>query len=184
MPDNCAEEQETQHYLGASHGFGPVRDSEYVYLAIFDSTPRDGDRVAADSFENKHLKRDGQSVSRASHTTRRIFDDYVVRAGSNPKGRLDGVSSALAGAIRALQSKITLNSSEVLARSFCVLDFVLRGDYDSHATIHYGERTSAGLSEKQIKTIRTKACLELAEVFGQILPDAEVTFAGEPNASC
>src|ERR1700690_1432335 len=102
----CAEEQVTQHYLGASHGFGPLRDSEYVYLAIFESTPRDGDRVAADCFENNHLKKDGQSVSRASYTTRKVFDDSVVRSGANPRGKLDGVSSALVSAIRALQSKI------------------------------------------------------------------------------
>ena len=105
-----------------------------------------------------------------------------VRAGNNAKGTLDGVSSALVGSIRALQSKIGLNSSQVRVRSFCVLDYVLRGDYDSHATIHYGERTSTGLSEKQIKTIRAAARLELAEVFGPISPDAQVAFAAEPAA--
>jgi hypothetical protein len=175
----CAEEKETQHYLGDSQGFGPVDDSEYIYFAVFEKTPRDGDRLSADSFDNKALKRSGQSVSRASHTSRKVFDNDVVRTGANPKGALQGVATALVGTIRSLRSRVKLNSTEISVRAFCVLDHVLSGDYDSHATIQYGVRTSDGLSENQISKIRTKARLDLADVFGPILSDADVSFAAD-----
>lgn len=183
----CAEENQTQHHLGARHGFGPVQSSEYIYFAVFDQTSVDGDRLAADSFENKALKKDGQSVSRASFTTRKVFDDCVVKPNGNPKGGLTGVAAALVESVRTLQSRLKLNSSELAVRSFCVLDHVLQGDYDSHATINFGERTtshdacgeSVTLSQGQIKAIRETARLELADVFGPIRPVDEIDFAQE-----
>ena len=176
MPE-CQEESETQHYL-AGHGFGPVQNAEYVYFAVFEKTKRDGVRLAANSFDNKHLKKDGQSVCRASFITMTTFAEYVVRGGTNPKGALTGVSAALVGAIRTLQSKVILNSSERQVRLFCVLDHVLPGDYDSHATMSYGEGTSqGGLSESQINKIRSKARLDLADVFGPIVGQNELPFA-------
>src|SRR5262245_19822018 len=99
----CSEEKDTQHYLGDAHGFGPVQDPEYVYFAVFEKTPHDGDRLSADSFENKALKGDGQSVSRALYATRKVFEDNVVRACANPKGSLQGVAAAPVAGIRALQ---------------------------------------------------------------------------------
>jgi hypothetical protein len=101
----------------------------------------------------------------------------VVRAGTNPRGGLEGVSAALVSVVRGLRSKVKLNNSEEVVRSFCVLDYVLEGDYDSHATIHYGERTSDGLSQKQISTIRTAAQLDLADAFGPILSVIDIEFA-------
>ncbi|MDH6261556.1 hypothetical protein [Bradyrhizobium sp. BR13661] len=177
----CDEEQKTQHHRGPGNGFGPVQDEEIIYFAVFEQTPVDGGKLALDSFDSKSMKRDGQSVSRASFTTRAVFDQDVVKAGANPKGEIKGVSSALVQKVRSLQSPIKLNASEVSVRSFCVLDHVLPGDYDSHATICFGERTTSHgavvLSQGQIKSIRQAARLELADAFGPIRPIDDVEFA-------
>jgi hypothetical protein len=174
MPE-CAEETTTQHHLGAGHGFGPVQNDEYVYFAVFDQTQRDGSLLSADSFDNKQLKKDGLSVSRASHITLAVFNDDVVRAGSNPKGALVGISRALTGAIRSLTSRIQLNSSDVSVRSFCVLDSVQPGDYDAHATLNYGE-FPPGVSEGKIGAIRSRARMDLADVFSSIEGQEEFSF--------
>jgi hypothetical protein len=172
----CSEEAETQHHLGTGHGFGPVLNSEYVYFAVFEFTKCDGNSLAADSFENKQLKKGGQSVCRASHTSRGEFDEQVVREGSNPKGKLKGVSAALVEQIRRIQSTIVLNSVSETVRSVCVLDYVLAEDYPSHATLNYGERTSEGLSESQAGKIRSRVRLDLADAFGPIEHVDQVNF--------
>src|SRR4051794_8915720 len=121
MPE-CAEETTTQHHLGAGNGFGPVQNDEYVYFAVFDLSKRDGNSLSADSFDNKQLKKEGLSVSRASHITLEVFNNEVVKPDSNPKGALVGITRAQTGAIRSLTSRIQLNSAEVRVRAFCVLD--------------------------------------------------------------
>jgi len=50
MP-NCAREGQTQHYLGARYGFGPVKDREDVLLAIFEKTKRAADKIIAKSWK-------------------------------------------------------------------------------------------------------------------------------------
>jgi hypothetical protein len=171
----CAEEKTTQHHLGAGHGLGPVDDGEYVYFAVFDQTNRDGTSISADSFDNKQLKKEGLSVSRASHVTLVVFNDEVVKLGSNPKGGLIGISRALTGSIRLLTSRVQLNSSHVSVRSFCVLDSVQPGDYNAHATLNYGE-FPAGVSEGKIGTIRSKARMDLADVFSSIEAQEKISF--------
>jgi hypothetical protein len=174
MPE-CAEEATTQHNLGAGHGFGPVQDDEYVYFAVFDQTKRDGNLLSADSFDNKQLKKGGLSVSRGAHITLEIFNGEVVRAGSNPKGDLVGISRALTEAVRSLKSRIQLNNDDVSVRSFCVLDSVLPGDYDAHATLNYAE-FPAGVSEGKIGAIRSKARMDLADVFSSIEAQEKFSF--------
>lgn len=176
MPE-CAEETTTQHHLGAGHGFGPVQHDEYVYFAVFDQTKCDGNLLSADSFDNKQLKKEGLSVSRASHITLAVFNDEVVKSGSNPKGGLIGISRALSGAIRSLTSRIQLNSIEVKVHSFCVLDSVQPGDYDAHATLNYGE-FPPGVSEGKIGAIRSRARMDLADVFSSI--EAQEKFSFKP----
>jgi hypothetical protein len=78
----CAEEQETKHHLGASHGHGPVQDPELVLFAVFEKTSRDGLSLTADSFDNKQLKKHGLSVCRLSYTSRLVFDEHVVKEGT------------------------------------------------------------------------------------------------------
>jgi hypothetical protein len=176
----CEEESQTQHYLGEGNGYGPIKDAELVYLAVFEQTLRDGSRLTANSFDNKQLKKDGQSVCRADSTTRATFLDQVVRAGVNAKGALAGVASASASSIRSLQAKVLFAGAEESVRSFCVLDHVLPGDYDSHATIKYGEKTARPqMSEQYISKIRSKVRLDLADAFSDIKPDHEVRFQGD-----
>lgn len=174
MPE-CAEETTTQHHLGTGHGFGPVENDEFVYFAVFDQTKRDGNLLSADSFDNKQLKKEGLSVSRASHITLAIFNDEVVKPASNPKGALVGISRALTGAIRSLTSRIQLNSAEASVRAFCVLDSVQPGDYDAHATLNYGELPS-GVSEGKIGVVRSRARMDLADVFSSIEAQASFSF--------
>lgn len=186
MPE-CAEEKQTQHHLGAGYGFGPVQDPEYVYFAVFEETliNTDEGKLAADSFENKALKKANQSVSRASFTSRAVFEEHVVRAGDNTKGALKGVAAALVDKIRSLRSPIQMQGTEKWVRSFCVLDCVMPGDYDSHATIGFGERTKphedngvkVDMSEPYIKKIRAAARMELADVFEAIKSIDQVQFA-------
>jgi hypothetical protein len=163
-----------------------VQDPEVIYFAVFQETPVNGANLAADSFETGALKRSEQSVSRASFTGRQIFDQHVVRAGVNPKGAITGVAAALVENIRSLTSRIQLpGKAEKLVRSFCVLDLVLQGDYNSHATIGFGERTkpheeagiTVSLSQGQIKTIRAAAMMELADAFGPVQPIDLAVFA-------
>jgi hypothetical protein len=101
----------------------------------------------------------------------------VVKSGSNPKGALVGISRALTRAIRALKSRVPLNSGDVSIRSFCVLDSVLPGDYDAHATLKYGE-FPAGVSEGKIGAIRSRARMDLADVFSSI--EAQDKFSFKP----
>jgi hypothetical protein len=173
MPE-CAEETTTQHHLGASQGFGPVQHDEYVYFAVFDQRKRDGNLLSADSFDNNQLKNEGLSVSRASHITVAVFNDEVVKPGSNPKGALVGIAQALTEAIRSIKSRIQLNSSNVSVRSFCVLDSVLPGDYEAHATLKYSE-FPAGVSAGKVGAIRSRARMDLADVFSSI--DAQEKFS-------
>jgi hypothetical protein len=174
----CSDENETQHYLGVGYGFGAVNNSEFVLFAVFELTHRDGTRVTPDSFDNKQLKKDGLSVCRLSYTSRDVFDEHVVRNGTNPKGLLVGVAAANVENIRKIKSKVVYNNGSDEVRAFCVLDHVLANDFDSHATINYGERTSSGgLSETQINKIRSKARLDLADTFAAI-SDVNAVFPG------
>jgi hypothetical protein len=174
MPE-CAEETTTQHHLGVGHGFGPVENDEFVYFAVFTQTNCDGNLESADSFDNNQLKKAGLSVSRASYITLAVFNNEVVKSGSNPKGALVGISRALTGAIRALISQIQLNSSQASVRAFCVLDSVLPGDYDAHATLNYGEFPQ-GVSASKIGAIRSRARLDLADVFSPIESQENFSF--------
>jgi hypothetical protein len=183
---DCAEEQQTQHHLGVGHGLGPVDAKEYIYFAVFEQTAVAGQKLAGDSFENGALKRSAQSVSRAAFITRQVFDQEVVKTGENPKGALTGVAAASVRDVRLLRSRIQLpGNEEKWVRSFCILDFVLQGDYDAHATIGYGEKTKPheeggikiALGEGQIKAIRAAARMELADAFGPIQPIEQIEFA-------
>jgi hypothetical protein len=106
-----------------------------------------------------------------------VFNAEVVKHGANPKGALVGLSRALTGEIRSLKSRIQLNSSETLVRAFCVLDSVQPGDYDAHATVNYGEFPT-GVSEGKIGAIRSKARMDLADVFSSI--EAQENFSFKP----
>jgi hypothetical protein len=77
----CPEEMRTLHYRGRWFGFGPVCDTERVIFAVFEGTPRSGESLSDNSFENNKLKKDEQSLARASFVTWTLFDKSLEEIG-------------------------------------------------------------------------------------------------------
>lgn len=161
----CADEQLTQHYRGRWFGFGPVRDSEYVFFAVFDDMPHSSLSIAANSF-SKNLKNSTESIGRGSYVTIGDFKRHIVRNKS-----AIGVVRAHVSAIRMLRAEIQLNAITKRVRSVCILDRVERDDCDGHATMGYGKETAAqGMSQGQIGKKRLDICRDLAREFSNIIP--------------
>ena len=161
---DCLDERATKHFRGHWYGFGPVQDAEAVVFAVFQSTKIKNGRLTADSFDNKHLKRNAQSLARQSFVTRAIFEKAIVRGAA-----LQGIAVASAAAIRALVADVKLNADQISVRSLCVLDRVDEGDCDGHATAGYSERhASLGISEAQLSKVRARIRLDLANTFSEV----------------
>jgi hypothetical protein len=172
MPD-CIKEQQTQHYLGHSHGCGPVRDDEEILFAVFDETEREGRSLIGNSFEETHLKRDALSLARSPYVTREEFDLKVVAAGAAKKGAFVGIAWAEVAILRSLRADIQLNAGRKKVRALCILDRVEINDFDGHATAGYCEEIAKSVGQKQLGVIRAKIRLDLANTFSPI-SDADI----------
>ena len=161
---DCPEERKTQHFRGRFYGFGPVRDDETVIFAVFQSTKRVGQRLIANSFDNKHLKNAAQSLARRSFVTKKTFNKMIVR-----QETLDGIATAKTAEIRALVADVKSNARAITVRSLCVLDRVDAGDCEGHATTGYSEQhASLGISQTQLSKVRAKIRLDLADAFSDV----------------
>src|SRR5258708_4424371 len=107
-------EKSSQHYRGAFAGFGPVRESEVIYLAIFDNMPRNGNQPSEQSFDQKNLKVGKLSVARGAYVTRRVFETEVVGRGVPTKGPFVGVSTAQVSKIRAIRADVKTSQNVVI----------------------------------------------------------------------
>jgi hypothetical protein len=106
-PQHCAEEQQTQHYLGNGHGHGPVQDDEIMLLAFFEKSSGQADgKVTQDAFPNKQLIRGEVSLARHTHTCATDFQQQVVQPLTSSLGQLTGVASAVTQAVRDLRFKV------------------------------------------------------------------------------
>jgi hypothetical protein len=79
MASDCAKEGVTQHFLGKGYGHGPVGSGEMVIFAVFQKTPREGNRPVATTFPVKQLNRGEISLARETYTTRMDFEARVVQ---------------------------------------------------------------------------------------------------------
>jgi hypothetical protein len=170
----CADERVTQ-YRGTGHGYGPVRSEERVIFGVFQSTERDGNRVAATTFRNNQLTRYEFSLARLAHITKEEFELNVVNVLVPTQGPLLGIACASVAALRAL-AYIFQN---VACRSVCVVDKVTDLDFDAHTALGYAENQQQ-LGQKQKSIMRAQIRADLADVFGVFLPIAEV-FAHGPT---
>jgi len=162
---DCLDERTSQRWRAPWRGFGPVKSSESVIFAVFHSTIREGQRLTSDSFDNKHLKTNAQSLARRRFVTRPTFDRTIVR-----DGVLQGIAVANVASIRALVADVKLNAGEISVRSLCILDRVEAGDCDGHATAGYSEQhTALGMSQTQLSKVRARIRLDLADTFSEIL---------------
>jgi hypothetical protein len=161
---DCLDERITKHFRGRWYGFGPVKDAESVVFAVFGSTKLKDGRLIADSFDNKHLKTNAQSLARQSFVTKAIFDSAIVRGAG-----LSGVAVARVAAIRALTADVKINAGQISVRACCVLDRVDEGDCEGHATAGYSERQAIlGMREGQLGKVRAKVRMDLANTFSEV----------------
>jgi hypothetical protein len=161
----CVEEQQTRHYRGRWHGFGPVQDDEQLIFAVFDRTARNDDSLMPECF--KQLSGSSESVGRARYVTRQVFDSKIAQPGMQAKGALIGIAIANTRSIRGLRTDITINHRTASYRSICVTDHVEAGDYDGHATMGYAEPIEAlGQTLKGKKRMAVR--MDLANQFSKI----------------
>ena len=165
----CAAEKETQHHLGAAHGYGPVQSEEHVIFAVFEETPREGNRLRPTAFPARQLRRDEFSLARLDHLTRRDFEQRVVAPLSEEHGPLVGIARAQVGALRDLHYLF----EDKLSRAVCVTDTVTAEDHDSHAALGYSESQEV-LSDKQKQKIRATIHADLTDTFGDLVGIADV----------
>ncbi len=171
---NCGEESFTHHYLGRWFGFGPARDTERVIYAVFQKAPRNGNLLNENSFENNKLKKNSQSLARASWVTRRQFDRKIVRRDTSSNGPMVGIAYADVAKVRALRVDVKLNTGTKNVRAICVLDRVESGDCAGHATMGYEWAGQLNLSQAQVATIRKKIRYDLANTFSEVIePSAQ-----------
>lgn len=166
---DCPAEKQTQHYKGKWHGFGPVSSCETVIFAVFDTTKRNGSKLAANSFRSDSLVKNAQSLGRAPYLTRVCFDREIVESGETEKGTLVGVAHAKVDVLRKLRAEIPTNSGRKRVRALCILDRVDKGDFDGHATAGYAEVTEReNLSQNNLGKVRAAIRMDVANVFSDI----------------
>jgi hypothetical protein len=165
---DCTGEGCTRHYRGRWFGFGPIQDDETVIYAVFDNTPISSKRLIENSFENNKLKKNNQSLARASFVTKSQFDKKIVRRDATSKGPLVGVAVAGVADIRALRADVKLNAGTRSFQAIYVLDRVERGDCAGHGTMGYEWTGDLTISQTQLATIRKKIRYDLANVFSPI----------------
>ena len=168
--EDCADEKQTQHHLGAAHGFGPVMSEETVAFAVSAKTPTDKNCLLMTSFETKQLKRKEQSVARVKYTTADDFNSFVVQP--IEKGdKFEGVATALVADIRLIPYGRQASDK---CRGICVIDRVDQGMHDGHAALCFGDKEPADLPEttkareRKLADFRREVMSDLAEKFGPI----------------
>lgn len=169
MTTECADELLTKHYRGRWFGFGPVRNCERVVYAVFEKTLRNGNYLIENSFENNKLKKNAQSLGRASFVTKRQFEQKIVRRDASSNGPLVGITGADVSQLRALRADVKLNAGTKNVRAICVIDRVEQGDCAGHATMGYEWTGELNLSQAQVATIKQKIRYDLAAVFSPIV---------------
>jgi hypothetical protein len=170
MPD-CDGEQRTRHYRGHWYGFGPVRNEETVFFAVFATTKLAGDRLQENSFSNKNLASGSESIVRSSFVTKQIFVRDIGRDGESKKGSLIGFSQIKVACARELFAPVARGHATERVRAWCIEDRVEQGDCAGHATLGYAKtKEQLGLSDKSIGVLRKKIRLDLAKEFSTIIP--------------
>ncbi len=167
---DCPEEQQTQHYGRKWRGFGPVRNNERLIFAVFDRTPRDGNSLIKNSFNNSHLIAYEESVARQLYVTRSVFDSKIVSPSIPLRGPLVGISCADVTRLRRLRVDIPRGPNRfVNIRAICVLDKVVAGDFDGHATLGYAGVGALNVGKEQLGKVRSRIRLDLAtKVFSEV----------------
>jgi hypothetical protein len=160
---NDPDEERSLHHRPWFGGFGPVQNPEEVMFAVFDGTPIEGTSLQANSFESKRLKNRAQSLTRTLCVTKTEFSRRIVRA-----RRLQGVATAPAAHLRALTADINIQGRWKKVPAVCLLDRVDRGEPDGHATMGFTSHTTEDVGQKQLKLIRDKIMLDVADVFSPI----------------
>jgi hypothetical protein len=165
----CPEEGETQHHLGAGHGYGPVRDEEGVLFAVFSANTRTGDHLTGDLFSNNQLKNGELSVARRSYTTAAEFHRRVVAPAEASNGSFMGVARAWVGDLRKVVIKVDPLRPESTVRAICVIDRVSELDYDGHAALKYADLPGP-IAPGRLGALRSIIREDLASRFEEIVP--------------
>lgn len=146
-----------------------------LLFAVFDSTEREGCRLAPAAFRSKQLVRGEVSVARRIYLAKEDFERHVAEPLKASAGPLVGVACADVRSLRALKYLVQGTHPPLGGRAVCVLDKVSALDHDSHAALKYSE-SQVALTEKQKMQIRPLIQADLADTFGDIEP-LEVVFS-------
>src|SRR5262249_9156669 len=98
----CADEAATCHHEGAGHGHGPVADSEFVVVAVFEFTRRDGSLLREFSFSSDQLKRGDFSTARRAYISQSDFHTFVIAPRASTEGSPVGAACAHVREIRQI----------------------------------------------------------------------------------
>lgn len=158
----CTDEGVTKHY--AKTGPGPVDDMEVIVLAVFKSTPLQGDKLGVDAISRSNFAKSNVSVARQSFTSHSTFWKTVVEPRVGREGDLVGVACVGTKVVRGIRVSALNN-----VRGVCVTDVVEEGDHDGHAALGESE-AFAPLSPTKRGALRGNVLADLADAFGAIRP--------------
>lgn len=129
---------------------------------------REGDRLTAEAFPLKQMKKGEVSVARVPYTTAPDFDTHVVTRLEPTLGKLLGVACVSAAEVRA----ITFDAAPAGQGSgICVLDRVVPGDHDGHAALQFSAAFDRlTISQIRMGKLRKLVLLDLADKFRPISP--------------
>ncbi len=166
--DGCGCEQSTQYKKSGGQGHGPVASQETIAFAVSDKTTIKDGRLCAASFSVSRMKNSNESIARTSFTTRRDFEEHVVKPLAARLG-FRGIAVAPVGDIRTL----AWDGSAPPLRAVCVADDVQNEDHDGHAVLGFGETlptlpTTEKARNNQISYLRGLATANLGKCFGAV----------------
>jgi hypothetical protein len=166
-------EKTTQHHLGhEGRGFGPVAPDEIVVFVVFEKIPHAGDRVTAESFDQKQLKRGHQSLARLQYVSHDDFVEHFIKPNEARLGRCIGVSIAAAENLRAISYLVDSVNPPESGPAVYVVDKVDPGDHDAHAALVYSRELMDALERRGQALrgiLRARVHASIARAFGAIL---------------
>ena len=161
----CQKERTTQHHLGVPHGHGCVADSEILIFAVFESTPRIGNRLAPNAFKSKKIRDGDISLFRSGFTSRADFEAHVIP----PKAHTDTPSGVVVCGAELLRTiRIPHGAPHLTLRAVCVIDKVEDGDHDGHAAIESSEEIESIVGETSRGRARSAIANSQADAFSEI----------------
>jgi hypothetical protein len=164
----AGEQAKTHHYKGKWRGFGPIGDEEIVLFAVFRSTPVNGNRLVAKSFERKKLISADQSISRQYFVRRSVFAREVAENGQRSKGQFVGVATVKAKEVRAISATKWPSADPRRICGFGLLDKVEDGDFDGHGTIGFLQDSKIP-DTRELGAMREFLIFDLANRFSDIV---------------